>query len=57
MESERLPDGRIDLSKPRYDQSTYMGRAKHFFTVTDPRNLLHSEKELDGMKQLLMKYR
>ncbi|KAK3714545.1 hypothetical protein QZH41_014218 [Actinostola sp. cb2023] len=57
MESSRLPDGRIDLTKPRFDQSTYMGRAKHFFTVTDPRNLLHSERVLDDIKQLLIKYR
>jgi len=57
MESERLADGRIDLTKPRFDQSTYMGRAKHFFIVTDPRNLFHSEKELDDMKQLLIKYK
>ncbi|EDO48679.1 predicted protein [Nematostella vectensis] len=57
MESARLPSGRIDLDKPRYDQSTYMGRAKHFFTVTDPRNILRSAKELEESKQLLIKYR
>ncbi|XP_031568856.1 sideroflexin-1-like [Actinia tenebrosa] len=57
MESARLPGGRINLDKPRYDQSTYWGRAKHFFTVTDPRNLFHAESELDRMKQLLIKYR
>jgi hypothetical protein len=57
MESQRLPGGRIDLHKPRYDQSTYLGRAKYFFTITDPRNILHSGTELDRMKQLLIKYR
>ncbi|XP_028391147.1 sideroflexin-1-like [Dendronephthya gigantea] len=56
-EAPRLPDGRIDLDHPRYDQTTFWGRAKHFFTVTDPRNLLHSEAELDRCKNLLQKYR
>ena len=56
-EAPRLPNGRIDLDHPRYDQSTFWGRAKHFFTVTDPRNLLHSEAELDRCKTLLQQYR
>ena len=56
-EAARLQDGRIDLDHPRYDQSTFWGRAKHFFTVTDPRNLLHSEAELDWCKNLLQTYR
>jgi hypothetical protein len=36
----------IDLSKPRYDQSTYFGRVRHFFDVIDPRTLLTSDAEL-----------
>lgn len=35
--------GRIDLSKPRYDQSTYGGRLQHYFEVTDPRTVLASD--------------
>mmetsp|Transcript_29188 Transcript_29188/g.66154 ORF Transcript_29188/g.66154 Transcript_29188/m.66154 type:complete len:323 (-) Transcript_29188:87-1055(-) len=49
--------GRIDLDKPRYDQSTYWGRAKHYFEVTDPRTILASNDELDAAKNLLELYR
>ena len=56
-EAPRLPNGRINLDHPRYDQSTFFGRAKHFFTVTDPRNLLHFGAELDRCKVLIQQYR
>lgn len=45
------------MSAPRYDQSTFLGRAKHFFTITDPRNILRTARELDEAKELLIKYR
>lgn len=57
METPRLEGGRINLDAPRFDQSTFLGRAKHFFTVTDPRNILRTAKELDDAKELLIKYR
>ena len=57
MEVPRLEGGRIDLNAPRFDQSTFLGRAKHFFTVTDPRNILRTARELDEAKELLLKYR
>lgn len=57
MESPRLVDGRINLDAPRYEQSTFLGRAKHFFTITDPRNILRTTKELDEAKDILIKYR
>ena len=34
----------VDLSKPRYDMSTYAGRARHFFEVTDFRLAMASEQ-------------
>lgn len=57
METPRLEGGRINLDAPRFDQSTFLGRAKHFFTVTDPRNILRTAKELDDAKELLIQYR
>ncbi|CAI2183982.1 13543_t:CDS:2 [Funneliformis geosporum] len=47
---------KIDLSKSRYDQSTYLGRVKHFFNVTDPRTLFVSRKGLEEAKSLINDY-
>lgn len=57
MEAPRLEGGRINLNAPRYEQSTFLGRAKHFFTITDPRNILRTARQLDEAKELLVKYR
>ena len=48
---------RIDLSKPRWSQETFIGRFKHFLQTTDPRNIFASEKELDAAKQLVQSYK
>lgn len=48
---------RIDLTKPRYDQSTYMGRLKHFLQVTNPMNILVSDEELERSKVLVQQYK
>ena len=48
---------RIDLSKPRFDQSTYLGRARHFLATTDPRLVLASNEQLDAYKALVDAYR
>ena len=50
-------EGRINLDEPRWLQDTYMGRAKHFFSITDPRNAFASSAQLDGAKNLLQLYR
>jgi len=48
---------RINIDEPRFDQSTYLGRAKHFFVVTNPLNVFCSPKELDHSKLIVDKYR
>ncbi|KAL1925593.1 uncharacterized protein VTP21DRAFT_476 [Calcarisporiella thermophila] len=48
---------RIDLTRPRYDQSSYWGRLLHFMDVTDPRTLFVSSRRLAEAKQLMDDYR
>ncbi|XP_043267270.1 sideroflexin-2 isoform X2 [Venturia canescens] len=48
---------RIDLSKPLWDQSTFIGRWKHFAWVTDSRSCIASERELLAAKKLCEDYR
>ncbi|XP_066278968.1 sideroflexin-1-like [Branchiostoma lanceolatum] len=48
---------KVNLDAPRFDQSTFSGRAKHFFTITDPRNLLATSSQLEEAKSLVLQYR
>ena len=48
---------RINIDQPRWDQSTYAGRVKHFFNVTNPINLFCSTEELNKSKEIITKYR
>ena len=56
-EAPKDANGRLQLNKPRYDQSEYLGRAKHFFTITDPRNIFVTASQLDQAKKLVENYR
>uniref|UniRef100_A0A8C6ZKE4 Sideroflexin-3 n=1 Tax=Nothoprocta perdicaria TaxID=30464 RepID=A0A8C6ZKE4_NOTPE len=47
----------INIREPRWDQSTFQGRARHFFTVTDPRNLLLSGAALEEARRVVESYR
>jgi len=48
---------KIDLDSPRYDQTSYWGRARHFFTTTNPLNLLTTDASLDAAKETVEKYK
>ena len=48
---------RINLDIPRWPQDTFIGRFKHFWSVTDWKNALNTEKTLDDTKVLLDQYR
>ena len=43
----------VDLSRPRYDQTKYAGRAKHFFETVNPLNILVSKKKLSEAAELV----
>nr|CAB3266022.1 sideroflexin-2-like [Phallusia mammillata] len=47
----------IDIDSPKWDQSTFFGRLRHFAAITDMRKLMASEKELDEAKILVNSYR
>lgn len=48
---------KVNIDEPRWDQSTYWGRAKYFFTTTNPMNILCSSKELERAKEIVDKYK
>lgn len=48
---------RINIDVPLWDQSTFVGRFKHFLWVTDFRSGLVSDEALDNAKKLVEQYR
>lgn len=47
----------FDITKPLYDQSSFIGRVRHFAFVTDPRTVFATDKQLDEAKDLVNKYK
>ena len=47
----------LDLESPRWDQSTFVGRFKHFLNITDARLSLCTDKQLEDAKELVMQYK
>lgn len=48
---------KINLDEPRYDQETYVGRAKHFLETTNPLNLFVSARKLEDAKCLVQSFK
>ncbi|XP_072042049.1 sideroflexin-1-like [Amphiura filiformis] len=48
---------RPNLNEPKWDQTSYGGRAKHFFAVTNPLNLLLTGSQLNEAKRLVTLYK
>jgi len=52
-----LVQPKFSLTQPRFDQSTYWGRARHFFLTTNPLNILATQQELEDARELLDNYK
>ena len=48
--------GQINLNIPRWDQSTFWGRFRHFLAITDWRKAIHTNAELDEAKEVVEAY-
>ncbi|CAO4363907.1 unnamed protein product [Caenorhabditis nigoni] len=46
-----------DISRPQWDQRTYYGRVRHFFTLTNPLTLFSSEARQEKCREIVTNYR
>ena len=47
----------VNIEEPRWDQSTYLGRARHFFTTANPLNVFATPSQLDQANNVVTKFR
>lgn len=52
-----FPPEKVNIDEPRWDQSTFGGRARHFFVTANPLNVLSSSQTLERAKQVVTDYR
>ncbi|CAJ0587121.1 unnamed protein product, partial [Mesorhabditis spiculigera] len=59
MDSKRVIDvfPRPDITRPRWDQNTYQGRALHFFTTINPLNAFALPSTLENCKTIVQGYK
>lgn len=55
--SQLAEPGQINIEEPRYNQSTYAGRARYFFITTNPLNVFATGQQLDDAKAIVERYR
>lgn len=48
---------RVNLDGPRWDQSTFSGRFRHFFAITNWIKSFKTNKELDEAKRIVDEYK
>ena len=48
---------KVNLDQPKFDQKTFVGRAKHFFLLTNPLNLLTSGKRLEQARRIVQNHK
>lgn len=56
MAVELALPGQVNLDVPRWDQSTFWGRFKHFLAITDWRKALYTNAQLDEAKEVVEAY-
>lgn len=56
MSGQERKDGMVDITKSRYDLSTFAGRLQHFASVTSPLTLLASTAQLKSARDLVDSY-
>ena len=54
INSLRMEVQKLNLDKPEFDQSTYVGRVRHFVKLTNPMNLFESVRISSSQSILLI---